>query len=116
MLKMHTLVIVLNLIRKNYFVVKNSDTVFLSGKFRVFKNPKTKQTFVSKTQLEGAQGWAAQMAIDAGKPVYLYEVTQNKWFKYHPSAKGFGPKTPTTIPKRAGFVAGRYVTQRKSCL
>ena len=55
--------------------------------------------------MAGAPGWAAQMAMDMKKPVYLYEINQNKWFKYHPSAKAFGPETPKTPPARLGFVS-----------
>ena len=103
----------LNLLRKNFFVVKNADEVFLSGEFATYTNPKTKTKTTLNYKLKGAPGWAAQMAIDAKKPVYLYENKQNKWFKYIPSARAFGPETPTMIPKRAGFIAGRYATKQE---
>ena len=103
----------LNLLRKNYFVVKNADEVFVSGEFATYTNPKTKTKTTLNYKLKGAPGWAAQMAIDSKKPVYLYENKQNKWFKYIPSARAFGPETPTMIPKRAGFIAGRYATKQE---
>jgi hypothetical protein len=93
-----------DMVRKNYFVVKNSDALYLSGEFRTM-TLKSGKVIVSKNMLQGAPGWAAQMAIDMNKPVYLYEHNQNKWFKYMPSAKGFTPKAPEKPPKAMGFIS-----------
>ena len=94
-----------DIIRKNYFVVKNADALYLSGQFRQFKDKKGKVVNISKTQLEGAPGWAAQMAINMNKPVYVYEYNQNKWFKYLPSARGFSAQEPPKPPRAMGFIS-----------
>ena len=75
-------------------------------------NPKTKKEYISKRKLAGSSGWAAQMAIDMKKPVYLYETKQNKWFKYKPSAKGFAPEAPSKPPRAMGFIGGEKTTPK----
>tara|TARA_Y100000004_G_scaffold42200_1_gene46115 strand:- start:17 stop:9478 length:9462 start_codon:yes stop_codon:yes gene_type:complete len=98
----------LDKIRKNYFVVKNSDALYLSGKLSRFEIKKQKRTVTSTNKLEGAPGWAAQMAINMKKPVYVYETVKNRWMKYHPSAKKFGPvKEPPKPPRKLGIIEGR---------
>jgi len=94
-----------NQVSKNYFVVKNADALYVSGEFRKFRDKDGKVRNVSKTQLEGAPGWAAQMAIDMNKPVFVFEHNQNKWFKYLPSAKGFSAKEPSKPPRAMGFIS-----------
>ena len=101
----------LDLIRKNYFVVKNADALYLSGNLLTYTNPKTKKKYTSKRMLAGAPGWAAQMAVDMKKPVYVYETKQKKWMKYKPSAKGFAPELPSKPPRAMGFISGSFVSK-----
>ena len=61
-----------NLISRNWFQVKHSDCVFAIGKF--VKN--------SKNLVDGGTGWAVQMAIDCGKPIYFFEQNENSWYNY----------------------------------
>ena len=94
----------LDMVRKNYFVVKNADALYLSGEFRKMKLKNGKVIETNK-QLEGAPGWAAQMAINMNKPVYVYEHVKNQWHRYIPSAKGFAPRNPEAPPRAMGFIA-----------
>ncbi len=61
-----------NLLSRNWFQVKNADTIFAVGKFFNDK----------RTIVDGGTGWAIQMAIDNRKEIYLFEQMQNNWFKY----------------------------------
>lgn len=57
-----------NLLRRNWQQVKNSDAVFAVG-------------HLVRGIVEGGTGWAVQMAIDNGKPVYVFDQVRNKWYK-----------------------------------
>lgn len=55
------------------------------------------------------------MAIDMGKPVYLFEQTRNKWYKWNPKA-GAGRlgmfthiKEPPKPPKRFAGIGTRKI-------
>lgn len=62
-----------NLIGRNWFQVKNADCVYAIG------------TFVngSKKLVNGGTGWAVQMALDSGKPVYFFEQDENRWYQFN---------------------------------
>lgn len=63
----------MNLLARNWSQVKYSDTIFAIGK--IISN--------GKTQLvDGGTGWAVQMAIDEGKPVYVFDQDKNAWFAW----------------------------------
>lgn len=58
-----------NLLRRNWQQVKNSDAVFAVST-------------IKDNIVEGGTGWAVQMAIDNGKPVYVFDQNTNMWYKY----------------------------------
>lgn len=68
-----------NLISRNWFQVKNSDSVFAIGRF---VNDQRKLVM-------GGTGWAVQMGIDNNKLVYLFDMTTNEWYKYDYTEKKF---------------------------
>lgn len=59
-----------NLLCRNWFQVKNSDAIFAVG------------TLQNTKMVNGGTGWAAQMAIDNDKPVYLYDQSLDHWMVY----------------------------------
>lgn len=59
----------LDTIRKNYFVVKNAETLYLVGRVDGKYNRQLKP---SRTGVE----WAHQMAVNTKKPIYLYDPSQ----------------------------------------
>jgi hypothetical protein len=61
-----------NLISRNWFQVKHAECVFAVGTF--VKN--------SNNLVNGGTGWAVQMAIDDGKPVYLFDQNEGDWYKF----------------------------------
>ena len=60
-----------NLLRRNWYQVKDANGVFAVGKL-----------CASGKIVEGGTGWAVQMAIDAGKPVYIFDLGVGSWKRY----------------------------------
>ena len=67
-----------NLIRRNAYQVRFSDAVYgvgeLSGDAKTVK---------------GGTGWAAQMGIDQGKPVHIFDQKIGKWYSWNKAANRF---------------------------
>ena len=83
-----------NLLRRNWYQVKNSDAVFAIGKL----NDSTKSI------VDGGTGWAVQMAIDNNKPVYLFNQLENKWMMWDSSSnRWLDTQTPTLTTNFAGI-------------
>lgn len=59
-----------NLLSRNWMQVKNSSAVFAIAKVDSF------------TQVKGGTGWAVQMAIDAGKVVYVFDLYREEWCEF----------------------------------
>ena len=68
-----------NLLCRNWFQVKNADTVFAVGKF----------DGTSMKRISGGTGWAVQMAIDSDTPIYFYNQSDSKWYVYLPNFRIF---------------------------
>lgn len=62
-----------SLLSRNWFQVKNSARIFAIGTFETRKHKKVK----------GGTGWAVQMGIDQGKPVFFFDQDACSWFDYH---------------------------------
>lgn len=60
----------MDLLARNYAQVKNSEAIFAIG-------------HIKNGIVDGGTGWAVQMAIDDGKPVYLYDQERCQWFYNH---------------------------------
>ena len=59
-----------SLLGRNWFQVKNSDAIFAIGN-------------VERNQVAGGTGWAVQMAIDAAKPVYVFDQKTRQWLSWN---------------------------------
>jgi len=69
-----------NLLRRNWWQVKNSDAIFAIGTI----NWDSRQ---EKGLVEGGTAWAVYMAISEGKPVYVFDQNTNVWFEWQYNAK-----------------------------
>ena len=67
-----------NLIRKNAYNVRFSDAVYGVGE--ITQNGK---------QVKGSTGWTAQMGIDKGIPVHIFDQKINQWFTWNHRAQRF---------------------------
>ena len=79
----------LNLLASNYMQVKNSDAVFAIG-------------HLVRGIVDGGTGWAVQMAIDDGKPVYVYDQQRMQWYK-NINGQWSESETPTLTTNFAGI-------------
>lgn len=59
----------MDLLARNWCQVKYAEAVFAIAQ-------------LDRGMVEGGTGWAVQMAIDEGKPVYLFEQECEEWFTY----------------------------------
>lgn len=84
-----------SLLSRNWFQVKNSDAVFAIAPLK------------SMTEVEGGTGWAVQMAIDAGKPVYVF--SNGAWTKWN-GYQFENIETPTLTQDFAG-IGSRTITK-----
>lgn len=57
----------MDLLARNYIQVKNADAIFAVGHLK-------------NGIVDGGTGWAVQMAIDDGKPVYVYDQERDRWY------------------------------------
>jgi hypothetical protein len=62
-----------SLLCRNWFQVKHSDAIYAIGMF----------SSIDKNIVDGGTGWAAQMAVDNYKPVYLFEQNEKQWYVRH---------------------------------
>tara|TARA_Y100001963_G_scaffold11200_1_gene14228 strand:+ start:3255 stop:12407 length:9153 start_codon:yes stop_codon:yes gene_type:complete len=90
----------LDQLRKNYFIVKNAEEVYLVGTVGGKRNNRVMPT-ASGTE------WAHQMAINMKKPVYIYDQKTQRWMKWQPGVTGaFVPVANMPKPKRSMAIVG----------
>lgn len=89
------------LILRDWLQVKNADAVFAIGTLREY-------------DVEGGTGWAVQMGINEGKPVYVFNQKDNLWYEYNPELEAFTPisSTPVLTPKFAGIGTSEDLTEQ----
>lgn len=83
-----------NLLARNWFQVKNSESVYAISK-----------KFLSDGIVDGGTGWAVQMAIDNNKPVYVFDQPSKKWYKYS-TTKNIFESITSAAPKLTRNFAG----------
>ena len=101
---------------RNWMQVKNADAVFAIG---TIKQPgenasdKADETRIAAIPIvKGGTGYAVQMAINEGKPVYVFDGTKAGWYKYDYNSKTFIPtETPILTKNFAGIGSRTLGTQ-----
>lgn len=68
----------MDLLARNWMQVKNAEAVFAVGRF----------SSGTSSTVDGGTGWAVQMAVDSGKPVYLFDQDMMAWFEHSPDTSG----------------------------
>ena len=81
-----------NLISRDYFQVKSSDTIFAVGRLQ------------TENIVMGGTGWAVQIAIDNKKPIYFFEQNHNQWYYFDYESNKF--EIYESIPKLTEKFAG----------
>ena len=59
------------LLIRNYFIAKDSYALYAFGYLES-----------NKFKVEGGTGWTVQMGVDMGKKIYLFDLTENKWYEF----------------------------------
>ena len=82
-----------NLISRDWYQLKNSDTIFAIGSLQ------------TENIVLGGTGWATQLAIDNKKTVYLFEQNYNQWYYYDYESNKFEifENIPTLTENFAGI-------------
>ena len=78
-----------NLLRRNWWQVKNSDAIFAISS-------------ITDNKVDGGTGWAVHMAIAENKPVYVFDQNKNKWFTWN-NNKFVEVDTPVLTKNFAGI-------------
>ena len=71
-----------NLKARNFFQVKNADAVFAIATSMADKNGRAGTSSANKG-VSGGTNAAVQMAIAAGKPVYVYDLGSSSWMRWN---------------------------------
>ena len=97
----------MDLLARNWMQVRESDAVFAVGGFA--PSVIRLASGFGYRGVDGGTGWAAQMAIDSGKPLYLCDqsVTPAKWYRFvAPDKAGFGWRELDSAPVLTRDFAG----------
>jgi len=92
------------LVRRDYLQAKAADSIFAVSTI-IEPGAKDKKGYTNKTSkqvVEGGTGYAVEMGIQLGKPVYVFDQLKNKWFIWS-SDKFVETSTPTLTTKFAGI-------------
>lgn len=85
-----------NLLRRNWYQVKDSDAVFAVST-------------LDNGIVTGGTAWAVQMALDTGKPVFLYEQNQKQWLVNN--GDGWKQTDTPTLTKNFAGIGSRQVNE-----
>ena len=103
-----------NLLIRNWSQAKYADAVFAIGTIvntgeRLFPSIPGDTRVALQPAVSGGTGYAVEMAIQAGKPVYVFDQSRNQWYS---NINGVWSKsdTPTLTPNFAG-IGSRNLTK-----
>lgn len=96
------------LLIRDWAQVKYADAVFAVGTMvkpgeRIFPNIPNDTRKAEQTAVIGGTGYAVEMAIQAGKPVYVFDQSRNRWFKHTEGKWSTMDETPTLTQNFAGI-------------
>lgn len=83
-----------NLLRRNWWQVKNSDAIFAISS-------------ITDNKVDGGTGWAVHMAIGENKPVYVFDQKIKQWFTWNGSS--FIPTEIPTLTKNFAGIGTREI-------
>lgn len=81
----------MDLLARNWAQVKYSEEIFAIGNI-VKEGDTSKSGYLVSCKtpsVDGGTGYAVQMAISAGKTVYVYDLKKNNWYKWSYILDGF---------------------------
>lgn len=92
---------------RNWAQVKYADAIFAIGKLvnkgqKLFPNRSNDTRVATNVAVTGGTGYAVAMAIQAGKPVYVFDQNRKQWYK-NIDGKWSKSDTPTLTKNFAGI-------------
>ncbi len=78
---------ILDLLGRNWMQVKNADAVFAIGIIGNIRHQVGQNDVFWYREVQGGTGWAVQMAIDEGKPVFVFDQATQNWYRFDKSVK-----------------------------
>ena len=101
---------------RNWLQVKNADAIFALGTIKfageTWTDAKKGVVTAKIPMVKGGTGYAVQMAINEGKPVYVFDATKEGWYIYDYNTKNFIPtETPVLTKNYAGIGSRSLSTQ-----
>jgi hypothetical protein len=100
------------LLSRDYFQAKSSDAVFAISRI---VNPKELGTkFVNKATIQvvdGGTGYCVQCAIDMNKPVYVFNMKDDKWYSWNYDKNKFAECEIPILTKNFAGVGSRDLTE-----
>ena len=105
-----------NKFRRTLHNIKDSDAVFAITEFDTMKSKRNRWTESSGSKknipnVKGGTAWGVQMAIDLGKPTYVFDVNQEKWFMWDTKKKKFKYTETPRLTKTFAGIGARTVTE-----
>lgn len=103
----------MNLLSRNWQQVKNADAVFAIGERQVgnIRSGQVKSTHGKLAPtVAGGTGWAVQMAVDAGKPVYVFDQKAGRWYTIEDNR--WKPIDTPTLTKNFAGIGTRNLTDK----
>lgn len=93
------------LLSRDYFQAKNADAIFAVS--RIVNPGELGSQFLNKASvqvIDGGTGYAVQCGIDMEKPVFVFNMTDNNWYKWNYGDKIFEKcQLPKLTEKFAGI-------------
>ena len=105
---------------RNWLQVKNADAIFAISTILAPGEKDSKGYTAKSLQVAGGTGYAVQMAINEGKPVYVFDQRRNGWYEASYNTDLLGNKvfnkfvsttTPTLTEKYAGIGTHKNLTK-----
>ena len=100
-----------NLIRRNFFQVKDSEQVYAVTRWNLSQDNKSSATGQPKQtvegQLGGGTGWAVAMAMALEVPhIFLYAIEMDQWYRYEYENTNWTKVEASHVPTPSGKYAG----------
>lgn len=89
----------MNLLARSWNQVKYSEAVYAISRLQ------------NSYKVEGGTGWACQMAIDWNKPLYVFDMKTNKWYRWNGNKFEIMDSTPIINAKDIAGIGSRELTE-----
>ena len=100
---------------RNWAQVKYSDAIFAIGTIvnpgeKIFPNQKSDTRVAIKQAVTGGTGYAVEMGIQAGKPVYVFNQADNAWYTWDDASNSFIKTEIPTLTNNFAGIGSRQLT------